>query len=61
MWLYLEHRGRTLRNGWHTVVMVVLDPTRAVCGCATQFLHSEDSFTDGKRLSMTGYAVILQP
>ena len=46
---------------WRSVVMVVLDPTRAVCGCATLFLQIKDPFTDGNFLSMTGYAVILQP
>ena len=61
MWLYLEHRAKPLGIGGGRWLSVMLDPTRAVCGCATQFLHSEDSFTDGKRLSMTGYAVILQP
>ena len=43
-------------GGW-----VAVDPTRAVCGCATLFLQIKDPFTDGNFLSMTGYAVILQP
>ena len=61
MWLQFTHRGEPFTIGGARWRVVALDPTRAVCGCATQFLQIKGPFSDGNFLSMTGYAVILQP